>query len=412
MKNHIILVLALFIGLNSYSQKLFEKGYFIDNDNKKVNCFIKNIDWLNNPKEFDYKLEESSEEKTLTIKSVKEFEISNKFKYKRCIVNIDRSSEYVDEVSISKEPVFNHEELFLKVLVEGKANLYLYADASLYRYFYNLDNTDIEQLVYKSFRNSKDQIDKNNSFRAQLWNGLKCNKITLNSVRNVKYQKRSLVNFFIKYNQCQDSNFINFIKKKKKKLFNLTLRPGFRGSSLMIGNENYNWKKMELGSSSGYRLGIETELTLPFNNGKWSFLIEPIYHSIKFEETFVLNKATGVNTTASVDYKSIEIPIGIRRYYFLNNHSKVFVNGSFSFNFGLNSSVIFTQDDNPRSLSPLEINTSTGGVLGVGYKYKDKYSLELRYVRNKNLFNLNGAWNSEYNTFSFILGYSLFNNTP
>ena len=106
-----------------------------DNNNQKINCLIKNIDWGNNPTEFTYKLSENSELNKKTIKSVKEFGIHNSSKYVRSSVKIDRSSNKVDELDNERIPTFQEEELFLKVLVEGKSTLYSYADASLSRYF-------------------------------------------------------------------------------------------------------------------------------------------------------------------------------------------------------------------------------------------------------------------------------------
>ena len=69
------------LSFNSYSQISFEKGYYIDNDNKKINCLIKNIDWMNNPTEFEYKLPENDNSKRITIRSVKEFGVYNSSKY-------------------------------------------------------------------------------------------------------------------------------------------------------------------------------------------------------------------------------------------------------------------------------------------------------------------------------------------
>ena len=54
MKN-LLVISFLFYLTFSYSQITFEKGYFISNDGIKTECFIKNLDWRNNPTEFEYK---------------------------------------------------------------------------------------------------------------------------------------------------------------------------------------------------------------------------------------------------------------------------------------------------------------------------------------------------------------------
>lgn len=97
MNKAIIIFLTVTLTLNSYSQNSFEKGYYIDNANQKVEGLIKNRDWLNNPSKFKFKLSENSQQITLTIRSVKEFGILNKLKYIKQTVQIDRSSERLGE---------------------------------------------------------------------------------------------------------------------------------------------------------------------------------------------------------------------------------------------------------------------------------------------------------------------------
>ena len=70
MKIKLLFLFTTVFTLNCYSQISFENGYFIDNDNQKINCLIKNLDWENNPTKFKYKLSENNELNTKTIKSV------------------------------------------------------------------------------------------------------------------------------------------------------------------------------------------------------------------------------------------------------------------------------------------------------------------------------------------------------
>lgn len=93
MKRQLLLILIIILSLNGYSQISFEKGYYIDDSNQKIYCLIKNIDWENNPTEFEFKLTGNSEPKKAIVKNVKEFGIENISKYVRGNVNIDRSSD-------------------------------------------------------------------------------------------------------------------------------------------------------------------------------------------------------------------------------------------------------------------------------------------------------------------------------
>lgn len=407
MNKAIIIFLTVTLTLNSYSQNSFEKGYYIDNANQKVEGLIKNRDWLNNPSKFKFKLSENSQQITLTIRSVKEFGILNKLKYIKQTVQIDRSSERLGEISNLKRARFNNEELFLKVLVEGKANLYLYEETGLVRYFFSVDNKSIEQLIYKSYLNSEHHVAKNNAFRQQLWRNLRCHSITLNQVEKAGYKRTDLIKLFQKFNDCNNATGINFEKKAKKKVFNLTLRPGVKNASLNLQGVQSLWKETKFENQTGYRFGIEAGFTLPFNNNKWNILLEPTYSYFKSKKTFVSNKTTGDKMIASVNYKSLEIPLTLRHYFFLNDKSKIFANTSFISEYNLNSSLELTRPTGYR-IKLFDISTNIDFAFGIGYKFRDRYSLEFRYQFGKNLLSDYVSWRSELNSFSIIMGYSLF----
>lgn len=395
MKKQLLFLLITVLSFNCYSQISFEKGYYIDNSNQKTNCLIKNIDWKNNPTEFEYKLSENSESKKASIKLIKEFGIDNVSKYIRSNVNIDRSSEKFNQLSNHRKPIFKEEELFLKVLVEGKANLYLFEDGNLIRYFYNTEDTVIEQLVFKSYKTSNYKIGKNNSFKNQLWNNLKCPDFKISKVENLDYQKNDLINFFVEYNECNGEKSIIYEKKQKKDLFNLSVRPGFNSSSLSIQNSVSSSRDTDFDNEFGFRFGIEVEFIMPFNANKWSLIIEPTYQYFKSEKEIR-------NQTVIADYKSIEIPVGIRHCFFLSENSKIFINGSYILDLSSNSIIDFSSEVD------LEINTGNNLAFGMGYKYNDKYSLELRYQTSREILSDYIAWSSDYNTLSVIFGYSLF----
>lgn len=57
MKTILIFTLTI-LSINTFAQD-FEKGFYIENNGKRVDCLIKNIDWLYNPESFEYKLNEN-----------------------------------------------------------------------------------------------------------------------------------------------------------------------------------------------------------------------------------------------------------------------------------------------------------------------------------------------------------------
>lgn len=144
MKNRILLILFTILSFNCFAQIAFEKGYYINNSDEKIDCLIKNLDWANNPTGFEFKLNEEAKSEFATIATVKEFAVDNAFKYRRHNVNIDKSSDIIARMSKEKNPVFIEEELFLKVLIEGNANLFSFKEQNLTRYFFSTENSEVE----------------------------------------------------------------------------------------------------------------------------------------------------------------------------------------------------------------------------------------------------------------------------
>ena len=172
MKKQLLILAFLSITiLRSYSQIKFENGYFINDTNQKVECLIKNIDWRNNPIEFEYMLSQNAIIQKASIKTVKEFGINGVTKYIRTTVNIDRSSDDLKNMSSERNPIFQEEQLFLKVLVEGKASLLLYENGNLTRFFFKTNDSITSQLVYKQYL-AENRISQNNYFRQQLFSRL------------------------------------------------------------------------------------------------------------------------------------------------------------------------------------------------------------------------------------------------
>jgi hypothetical protein len=405
MKKQLLLFLFSILTFNCYSQISFEKGYYINNSGKKIDCLIKNLDWQNNPTEFKIKLSEDTIPKTMNLKSAKEFGIYGVSRFVRFTVNIDISSEKISHLSKQREPIYEEKQLFLKVLVEGNANLYMYQDNTFKRYFYNKQNSEVQQLIFKTYQLSKNKIAKNYQYKHQLFSDLKYDDLTQSEIKNVDCNKRDLVAFFIKYNETSNSEFTNFAVKQKKDLFNLYLRPGLNRSSLEIENGFSENRKIEFESKLAFRFGIEAEFILPYNKNKWAVLIEPTFQYYKSEkETVYAEALTHISSTnVEVDYSSIELPVGIRYYSYINDHSKLFFNISYIFDFPVSSTI----DSERKDLFDLKIKPTPNLAFGVGYN-NNRYSLELRYHTKQDLLSNYTLWKTDYKTMSVIFGYRIF----
>lgn len=407
MKKQLFSLLLFIIGLNSYSQITFEEGYFINNSGQKITCLIKNVDWKNTPTQIEYKLQENDEAQLKSIETLDEFGINGISKYIKAKVEIDRSSKNINRLSQNRNPIFSEENLFLKVLVEGQANLYEYNDGNLLRYFYSLKDSEIKQLIYKKYKTVNGDVSENNRYRQQLWSDFSCDGFDQQKLEYINYSKRDLVKKFTKFNDCVESDYINFNVKDKRDFFHLTIKPRLNISSLTFGNSLSDIDPIEFDDETGFGIGIDLEFVLPFNKNKWAITLEPAYQSFKSESSSPTDNIVGGERVAIVDYSSIEIPIGLRHYFYINKKSAIYLNAAYVMDFSMNSSVEFTRKDGS-NLNTIEVKKGNNIAFGAGYQYNKKFSLEFRYQTNRDILDSYEYWSSDYSSMSFILGYQLF----
>ncbi|MBC5993875.1 hypothetical protein [Pontibacter cellulosilyticus] len=435
MNKLLLSILFFLLNLNVFGQSSFEPAYFIDNEGNKVECLIKNVDKSTNPISFEYKLSESAEAKFAGINDVQEFEILNTVhKYKRLDIKIDRSSSNVREMDYSREPEFEQEQLFLKVLIEGKASLYSYKDrGGLSRFFYKLDDKATEQLVYKKYMINEVNFGENKSYQQQLWNNLKSPTITMEQLEKVGYEEKDLVKLFVKYNEHFDVNHINYSQKKEKGDYNFSVKIGSSISALnveqkllIIYYENrvkhtkYLRYYSEFDKALSPQIGLEMEYVLPVNKKRWSVFFEPTFQYYKRTYEFVNHRHTpnayspwAVSSEEGelhVNYSHIMLPLGVKRYFFIGEGSKLFLGGAVAFNVLLGPSQVFSMESAERehSLDKNEASMMPAFVSNLGYKLNNKYSIEVGYQLNKIMVE-NQSWTNRFESaFSVAFGYKVF----
>lgn len=290
--------------------------------------------------------------------------------------------------------------------MEGKANLYEYVDTNITRFFFSKENGGIEQLVYKKFLTVDDKIGINNKFRQQLWTELKCNTITINRIEKVDYYKKDLMQIFLEYGSCSGALVTNLETKQKRDLFNLTFRPRLNSSTLEIKSKSPAIYNVDFGNQVGFGFGLEAEFILPFNKNKWSIAVEPTYQKFESSKTIANKNVSGLKFNADVDYTSIDVPVSLRHYFFLNDNSKLFINAGFVLDISSKSEIKLTRSDKS-VLENLKIDVKHNFVYGAGYKLYDKFSVEFR-IQTRTALGEYYFYKSPYHTSSLILGYSIF----
>lgn len=392
--------MLLLVTFLSFAQNKFEQGYYIDNSGVKKECLIKNYDWKNNPKDIEIKnanLEDVST--TKNIEEIKEFGINGISKFIKATVNIDESSQNANTLTNSANPKYIEKTVLLKVLVEGKSNLYYFENEDYERFFYSV-NDKIEQLVYKQYYNSDGNIVTNDLYKQQLFVNFKCNN-DQKSIIALKYNNNDLIDYFIKTNNCISGKTETKAISEKRKFetnFKVNLLLNSVSQNITIPYLNINSTSEKI---NNFSFGFETEIILPYNNKNWSVVFDPSY--ITYKERITTNFVYLNKNRSYINENNIllfRLPLGIRRYFTLNKKSKIYTNLAVSVNISNNNINSLYEEDGGF--------TSYNFVAGLGYQYK-KYNVELK-LNNKTLTYANPLTGKEIslNHIALKLGYRLF----
>ena len=395
----------------------YEKGYFIDNNGQKTDCLIKNEDWKNNPDKFYYKIDGNEQINEKNIQNIKEFGIDTFSKYERHEVLIDTSSTELTRLSQQKDPEWSKRTLFLKLIVEGDAKLYMYASGNGRRYFYSYKGSVVEQLIYKEYFNTKSQYAyQNKGFQQQLWNNLKCSETKKERIAKLDYKTNSLVKYFYEVNNCDGNKLITAtdLTPKSSGFSNFKVKGGLNFSTLNLEYDNgKSIIPVEFENKIGAKVGVEFEHVFGFNRNKWSVFYEPTYQTYKSETAKVFSPY--LSTKWSIDYKYLDHYFGFRYYMFLNNNAKIFLSTGVVYKQVLGEKILkFEGTKNPDPSGPdpvdedynLEIEPRVGLIVGLGFSHK-KSNFELRYSEPDILQQYVNV-KARFQTISVIYGFKIF----
>ncbi|HEV3252178.1 MAG TPA: hypothetical protein VGZ71_14560 [Puia sp.] len=374
----------------------------------KIECLIKNMDWRNNPSAFDYKLKEGDKPITLTCDSVREFEVAGYPRYVSKEVEVDSSLDFsgdLDEISTDRQPSWKIEKLFLKIIFEGPAILYSYEQPHLLRFFYQVGDVPVKQLIYKAYRIDENNFGYNKTFQIQLKESLSCGNP---NTEKLDYSENDLRKYFISYASCKGYKIQEQPHKKKRDLFSMRLFSGVSYTSLQA----QDFELLSFGESSTITkfdskinpiAGVEFEYILPFNKNKWSIPLDIYSRSYK---------ASGkdANGSAQAQYAAVESAMGIRYYSYLNDKKRIYLNALIVEDFKTKSNYQWkstTPNFYPDSYT-VKIKTTTPILaFGAGYSY-DRISAELRYYFPRELFESTISFGSAFKSISLFVKYKIF----
>ena len=373
------------------SQVVFEPGYLIYNDSSKIDCLIKNREWIKSPTTIEFRISDTKTIEKTDIEEIKEFQVAN-YKFIKAIVDIDKSSKAINNLSRNRGPEFKKDTVFLRVLVEGLASLYYYGTGGLY--FLRIDTNEIRQLVYKEYF-VDEKVSKNFTFRNQLWNELKCSQITRQNLKATGYNYKDLKKIVETYNDCMGSANQIYDLHKNKRLFKLFIHGGGRYSTFYMTFHPNTSVNVDYGSNVNPVFGLSAEYVLPFNKNKWAFMIRTLYQSYHADHP-------REDLNRPVDYKSIETSIGLKHYMFLSEKTSFFLTANLVF---IDAPIKSTV----RGLwNTLEVSSNFNLDFGIGFNYNNRWSFETYYSTTRDLLRDYKRYSGSYKSLTLILGINIF----
>lgn len=401
MKARILILILLLAGTCLFGQISYEKGYIIFVNGKRQECFVKNMDWKNNPSELNYKINLGDEPLIASTETVKEFVVYGNSKFVSYDVKIDTYVADLSNLTYEKNPTLSDERLYLKVLIEGAATLYSYNNGNLLRFFYSTSDTVPQQLIYREYLKGDGTYGVNNRFRQQLWNDLKCICLRSEDVERVSYYSESLRKFFRRYNECVGSVSEESNNKGSRDFFDLSVVSGANfARPLTVENGEMGFSHVDFNSKINYSLGLRGEIILPFNKGKWRVLCEPVYHHYSSETEVKYNYYQYCKTT--LNFSLIDLSFGLRHCFYLNDNTSFFLDGLYNYGLPLKDSKLIYENLAEYDLAPIPWFAFGGGV-----NYK-KISVQMRYFLKRDLMYKYVSWYAGYENVSLTVGYKLF----
>lgn len=389
MKKTIFLAVLFIATIAAYCQEA-QKGYYITNSNQKVEGYFKPTDFYD-VTSLKFKKALESDYISLPADGITEYGISDVYKFEKHTVDIDASANSFKNIDYGKDPQFVKKDIFLEVILVSDATLYGYNDGSTTKYFYkvNSKNIPITQLVYKTYKVTEQSTANNTQFRQQLYANVKCENDGINSFLKLNYSRKDLISVFEKYNNCAGyvTNVLGVATEERYKV-NYTVFAGAAISTFGITGQNLDTNNDNNTVIGG---GAEVSLTLPSRS--WSIFAKAEYEQFSAEAK---SKYSGQGSSYnklmnifSADYKGINLHVGPRYNFLLNQHNKLFIDIAVAIAIPLDGTitqnVVVTNNagtfDNARYI----YNPAATAFFnaGLGYMFNNKFGADIRIDTNR-----------------------------
>jgi len=382
MKSQTILFFLIFIPGILYSQKEFKTGYIITKDFELVEGLIANFGEEDSSNKYVFKKSKKDSLLYLNTNNVREFGIRNQKKFVLAQILLEISDSQVLDSNDTTEYTLKwmKKNAFLEILIEGESTtLYYYYNSGVDNFYVQMNKSKLIPLIYKQYsvlnthnNDFTTEFVENNTYITTLKNLLKCPNEN-SAVKKVSYTRKSMVNFIKKYFECNNEKYTVYYEGKPSTRFNFKL--AYLLTFTDFGANNGTTEYFDFTNGVNHTFGAEIEYMIPFNKYRWSVFVEADYQFYK--DTYI-HPYTNIPT--SIDYKVIEMPVGISYHIHLNHSNSLFLRAAIIPNIVLDDSYIAFYTPGNK----YDLDGPVNAYVGAGYAFK-RFAIEYRYYSTQNL---------------------------
>jgi len=381
----------------------YQEGYIITKNGDNKLGLIKNQNWNNNPERIYFKTDSKTPEQTIELSRLSEFGIGNDIKFVISEVDLEMSSDKINNLTRDKRPVFEKKTIALRKLIEGKISLFEYQFSNGTRYYVKKIDGNFEPLVFKKYLESGNRVGTNEHYKQQLSLLFSDKSAELQTdLERLSYSRKSISKIISKYNLLNNSNSISYTEKiKSKAKLNIALFGGLEQTSVSYQFPNVATLNPAFDDISRSILGAELEL-LVLNNKLGIFSGYSIKSKVS-ESVVIQTSVEDITQTATLSFNNNTVFFGARGYIPTVKNLNLVINAGISVETVNNFSLTF-------DISRIEENfkrNSGSEFFGVGLEYKKVFA-EARFFSNRmfaeNVSNNVSVDNSNVN---FRLGYKI-----
>lgn len=139
----------------------------------------------------------------------------------------------------------------------------------------------------------------------------------------------------------------------------------------------------------GTNLRLGAQFEFPLWSGNWSMILEPTYQRYT------------ANTPHLLRYRSLEAPVGIRRYFNANNRTRFYINGA------IVGDIPFRHTMELSGLNFEATGLKANFAAGIGVAVR-RFTVEYRHYSRRTRRDNTGSFTYNYDKRSVIVGFRLY----